>query len=80
MGMKGTKLWGKMDRKEMDIHMVRAVKAQIWSEEQKNEEWPRVKADMDDVKMMVGKWCADWVKKKREEEGTEGAVSNWMTA
>ena len=34
---------------------------------------------MVDVKMMVGKWCADWAKKKREEEGTEGALSSWMT-
>ena len=35
---------------------------------------------MNDVKIMVGQWTADWDKKKKEEEGTERAVSSWMTA
>ena len=63
----------------MDIRMVRAVKAQIWPAEQKNEGRPSTNPGMDHVKKMVGQWCGDWVKKKGEEEGTERAVSTWMT-
>ena len=50
--------------------MVRAVKAQIWSEEQNNEGRPSTNPDMDDAKKMVGQWSEDWARKKGEEEGT----------
>ena len=77
LGLKRTQLWYKTDGRAMDIHM---VKAQIWPEEHKNGERPTINADMDDVRMMVGKWCADWAKKRREEGEAKGAVSSWMTA
>ena len=67
--LKGTQLWNKTNRREMGIHMVQAVTAQIWPEERNNRERPRVNADMDDARMMVGKWSADWARsEKRRKE------------
>ena len=73
-------LWNKVDIMDLDLWMVRGVKAQIWPEGKRSGQHPRFDSDLEEVIMMLGKLCVGTTKRQSEEERADVVVSNTMTA